>query len=109
MISITAEMGRDSVFSLTAEGHAGADRNEDGRDLVCCAVSTIFGTLANSCAQIDDVNTVYHSRHGYAHCVVTNIPDDLWAEINSRYQMAVDGLEALAMQYTQCLHVSVEN
>lgn len=107
MIRIIAEMGLDGSFTLTADGHARADRNEDGRDLVCCAVSTIMGVLANSCAQIEDVSTVYHSRHGYAHCAVTGIPEDLWAEINSRYQMAVDGLEALSVQYPQCLEVSV--
>lgn len=109
MINVTAALGRDGVFSLTADGHAGAPRNEDGRDLVCCAVSTIMGVLANSCAQIEDINTTYHTGNGYAQVVVNNISEEIWHEINSRYQMAVDGLEGLAVQYPQCLHVSVGN
>lgn len=101
--------GDAGEFSLTAEGHANADRNEDGRDLVCCAVSTVMGMLANSCARIEDVNTVYHSRSGYAHVAVCSIPVDLWAEINSRFQMVLDGLEALAEQYPECLTVEAAN
>lgn len=109
MIRVEAIMGTDGDFSLTAEGHAQADRNEDGRDLVCCAVSTVMGMLANSCALIEDVRTVYHSRSGYGQVTVTGIPDDLWAEINSRFQMAVDGLEALSVQYPKCLAVEAAN
>ena len=108
MIKVHAYMDAgDSAFSLSADGHADAQRNDDGRDLVCCAVSTIVGVLANSCALIEDVRTVYHSRKGHALVTVSGITDDLWAEINSRYQMAVDGLQALAVQYPECLCVKV--
>lgn len=106
MISIKAEMGTHCAFNLFAEGHAGAERNENDHDLVCCAVSTIMGVLANSCAMIEDVNTVYHTHSGYALVTVTRIPDDLWAEINSRFQMALDGLEALSAQYPTCIKVT---
>lgn len=109
MINIEAELGEDKVFYLMASGHANAERNEDGRDLVCCAVSTIMGVLANSCALIEEVRTVYHSRSGHAQVSVTDVPEKLRAEINSRFQMAVDGLEALAVQYPQCLWITVKN
>ena len=109
MINIEAELGEDKVFYLMASGHADAERNEDGRDLVCCAVSTFMGVLANSCALIEDVRTVYHSRSGHAQVSVTDVPERLRAEINSRFQMAVDGLEALAVQYPQCLWITVKS
>lgn len=107
MIIIDAQMKSD-YFALTADGHANAARNDDGRDLVCCAVSTIMGTLANSCALIDDVSTMYTTRSGYAHIFVNNC-GELWCEVCSRFQMAVDGLNALAAQYPQSLRVTVEN
>lgn len=109
MISIYAQMGRDETFCVSAHGHAKAARNEEDHDLVCCAVSTILCMLANSCALIGDVNTVYHASSGNALVTVTGIPDDLWAEINARFQMAVDGLTGLSIQYPQNLQVKVEN
>lgn len=106
MIKIHASLGNDEAFCLSAEGHAGAGRNEYDHDLVCCAVSTLMGTLANSCALIDGVNTVYHSTKGNALVTVTNITDDIWPEIASRFRMAMDGLQGLAIQYPNSLKVT---
>lgn len=109
MINIEATLGEDAAFSLTAEGHAHADRNEHDHDLVCCAVSTILCTLANSCVQLDDVNTVYHSKPGYGHVMVTNVTEALWGEVESRFRMALDGLEVLAMQYPACIKMQLSD
>lgn len=38
MTTITADR---ATKTLTVEGHAGAKRNEQGHDLVCCALSTL--------------------------------------------------------------------
>ena len=108
MIKIHASLGKEEAFMLSAEGHANAARNENDHDLVCCAVSTLFGTLANSCAMIEDINTVYHAASGNALVTVTNITDDLWAEVASRFRMATDGLQALAIQYPESLRVTEE-
>lgn len=93
---------------ISASGHAHAARNENDHDLVCCAVSTLLGTLANSCAQIEDVNVIYQTSSGNGLVTVVNIPVDLWAEIASRFRMAMDGLEVLAMQYPQSIKISME-
>lgn len=108
MITITANLGRDEVFSLTADGHAHGQRNENDHDLVCCAASTLLCTLANSCAQLDDVNVTYHARSGYGHVLVNNC-EELWDEVSSRFRMALDGLEGLAMQYPQSIRIDVDN
>ena len=105
MIHAKVTYGRGGAFSLTAEGHAHAARNENGRDLVCCAVSTIFGTLANSCTQLDGVNTTYHNKPGYGHIVVTGVPENLWGVVDARFQMAADGLAVLAIQYPDSIRV----
>lgn len=112
MIHIKVNMGYLNVFMLTAEGHANAERNEDGRDLVCCAVATIFGTLANSCKRLSYVETEYISQSGYGCVKVTGLDhstEDEWQQINARFQMAVDGLEAMAVQYPQCLWIAGKN
>lgn len=108
MITITANLGRDEVFSLTADGHANGQRNENDHDLVCCAASTILCMLANSCARLEDVNVTYHQRSGYGHVLVNNC-EELWGEVSSRFRMALDGLEGLAMQYPQCLRIVGDN
>ena len=106
MIIVRAEsMGKWDTFSISADGHANAARNEENHDLVCCAVSTLMGTLANSCARIEDVNTIYQSSHGHALVTVTNIPEEIWHEIASRFTMAMDGLEGLAEQYPDSLRI----
>lgn len=108
MIRIHASLGKDEAFCLSAEGHAGARRNEYDHDLVCCAVSTLMGTLANSCALIEDVNVVYHANSGNALVTVTKITEEIWPEIASRFRMALDGLQGLAMQYPGSLKVTEE-
>lgn len=107
MIVINAELGKDLAFTITADGHAHAQRNEEDHDLVCCAVSTIMCTLATSCANID-VNTVYHAGHGHATVTVTDCME-LWREVSARFQMAVDGLIALEHQYPQSIRMTVVN
>lgn len=108
MIVIHAELGRDLTFSISADGHAHAARNEEDHDLVCCAVSTIMCTLATSCANVEEVNTVYHTSSGHAMVTVTDCME-LWCEIAARFQMAVDGLMALGQQYPQSIRMTVEN
>lgn len=104
MTRIEAIIKAEDAYMLTADGHAGADRNEQDHDLVCAAISAIIQTLAISCAQIDEVSTVYHTSAGHATVCVTNY-DELEGEIQARFRMALDGLEALQRQYPQ--HVSV--
>lgn len=94
-------------FSLTARGHAEAARNEDGHDLVCCAVSTIIQTLGVSCASLMEVETVYHRADGFARILVTGT-EAHWEQLVPRFQMAIEGLTVLASQYPQHVSLSVE-
>ena len=103
MIQVKAYFGHN-VFSLLAEGHANAERNEDGRDLVCCAVSTIMTTLANSCTKLADVKTHYAPKSGYGKVYVT-APTHQRDAVEARFQMALDGLAVLAMQYPESIKI----
>lgn len=105
MINIAITIGEDA-YMLTADGHANAPRNDKDNDLVCCAVSTIVQTLAFSCAIMEDVCTVYHTSSGHAMVTVTRF-DELEGEITSRFQMAADGLTALAEQYPECIRLDL--
>lgn len=103
MISVKAYFGK-YVFSLLAEGHANAERNEDGRDLVCCAVATIMTTLANSCTKLEGVKTHYAPKSGYGKVFV--MADDEHRDgVEARFQMALDGLSVLAMQYPESIQM----
>lgn len=99
---------KPNSFSIVATGHANAPRNEDGRDLVCCAISTLMCTLANSCAQIMGPATVYHTKSGMAELTVANVmtaPD----EIKPRLQMLIDGFRVLEQQYPQNIRMTIED
>lgn len=99
---------KPNVVSITASGHAKAQRNEDGRDLVCCAISTLMCTMANSCAQLKGPATVYHTQSGLAELTITNIlsaPD----EVRPRLQMLLDGLQVLSVQYPQNIRLTIED
>lgn len=94
-------------FSLTARGHAGAARNENDHDLVCCAVSTIVQTLGVSCVSLLDVQTIYHQADGFAEILVTGT-EAHWDQLVPRFQMAIEGLTVLANQYPQHVSLTVE-
>lgn len=105
MIRVRADIEDGTYFSLYVEGHAQAERNDNDHDLVCCAVSTIVGALACSCMKIEDVNTTQHGGKGHAMVTVTGVHEEMWSEINARYQMALDALESLAAQYPRSLTI----
>ena len=97
---------KDEPFTLTADGHANAKRNELDHDLVCCQVATIVQTLGISCASLPDVNTRYRASSGSAEIVVTNT-EAHWDELVPRFAMAVDGLSVLAAQYPESVSLIV--
>ena len=103
MIQVKERWG-NNCFSLEAEGHANAERNEDGRDLVCCAVATIMTTLANSCTKLKCVDTHYAPKSGYGKVFV--MADDEHRDVvEARFRMALDGLTVLAMQYPESIKI----
>ena len=106
MTKIRVIRGANS-FTVIADGHACAPRNEDGRDLVCCSISCLLTTLANSCAQLDGVQTIYKATSGLAELHVSNTLVDP-AGIDGRRQMTVDGLTGLAQLYPQSIRMTVE-
>lgn len=108
MIEIKAEWKKEP-FVLTVNGHADAPRNEEGHDLICCAVSTIAQTLGISCVSLPCVNTRYHSikADGFEQILVTGT-EAHWDELVPRFQMAIEGLTVLAMQYPQHVHLTIE-
>lgn len=97
---------KTNSVTITAAGHAQAPRNEDGRDLVCCAISTLLTALANSCAQLEGPATIYHTTSGYAELTIHNV-QTLPDEIRARVQMLIDGLTVLSQQYPQNIRMTI--
>lgn len=91
-----------SEFEVTAEGHAEAQRVND-YDLVCCAISTLLGTLGNALLDMYNDNLLctppkIKQKSGYVH---------IKAEPKKEYEVIVKqvfksfmlGLEILSKQY----------
>ena len=95
MIEITYTKSKDE-FVLDMTGHAGS--NEPGKDLVCCAVSTLFFTLANRIGGISDEHSVlYKSGEGHidAHGKDTLEP----------FETILTGLTTLSEQYPEYITI----
>ena len=97
---------KPNCVTIVAAGHAKAPRNEDGRDLVCCAISTLMTALAISCSGLHGPATIYHTSDGYAELTVQNVQAAA-AEVNPKVQMLIDGLTVLSQQYPQNIRMTI--
>ena len=91
-------------LKVFAVGHAGAPRNEDGRDMVCCMVSTIVQTLLISCQELPGVIVDNRMDPGDVYMHIS-APDRQYIGVMHRMQMAEDGLQKLAEQYPDCVQM----
>ena len=83
---------KDNGFTMDINGHAGS--NEPGKDLVCCAVSTLFFTLANRIGGISDEHSVsYKAGEGHIEARGKNILEPL--------ETILAGLTTLSEQYPE--------
>lgn len=101
---------RRDMVDIVADGHANAPRNEDGRDLVCCAISTLMCAAANSLARVEGPRVMYHTlpETGHAELMVKGV-DNAPGEVWPRVQMLIDGLDVLSTQYPQSIRMTIEN
>ena len=84
-------------YGLIVDGHAGAPRNEQNHDLVCCAVSTLMQTLLYSASRqghmIDHDTTEGHME-------IRVHEDDTFDRMLAQTFMVVeDGLQMLVDAY----------
>ena len=100
MIEITFDPEK---LDLRITGHAGA--GEAGHDLVCCAVSTLFYTLAEcltDCSEMLEEEMIYEYEEGNGHIQCTPKARYL-AIIQRTYYTVLTGLHMLAKAYPQYL------
>jgi uncharacterized protein YsxB (DUF464 family) len=91
--------------TVIAAGHANAPRNEDGRDLVCCAVSTLVQTLIFSCQELPGVLVYHNVAPGDVYIKVSE-PDSATDGVKHRLMMLLDGLKHLEKQYPELIRVT---
>lgn len=91
--------------TVIATGHANAPRNEDGRDLVCCAVSTLVQTLIFTCQELPGT-LVYHTVAPGDVYIKVSEPDSATDGVKHRLRMLQDGLEHLEKQYPELIRVT---
>lgn len=90
--------------TVIATGHANAPRNEDGRDMVCCAVSTLVQTLIFSCQEMPGT-LVYHDVAPGDVSIQVSEPDSATCGVMHRLRMLLDGLRHLEKQYPELIRV----
>ena len=90
--------------TVIATGHANAERNDDGRDLVCCAASALIQALVVSCKQMSSVVVKDSISPGdvYIHISAS---EEQREGVASRMQMLLDAMTVLAAQYPMCIAI----
>lgn len=97
-------------FKVTIQGHAGAEKNAEGHDMVCCAVSTLVQTLSYSLKRLPDVSVRARMEKGDAELEVKktiSCPDSQWELATARTAMFMDGILLLVNQYPECIGYNV--
>lgn len=100
MIKVTHET---DTYGLSVSGHAGAQKNAEGHDLVCCAVSALMQTLlytASKSGQMLD----HETEDGYLRVAIT--PGQKFTrELQIMFRTVEDGIEMLAQAYPECIEI----
>ena len=93
-----------AVLDVEMHGHAGAERNAEGHDLVCCAASVLLQTLVYW-AQDGHMATVEGSiAKGDAH--VRLVPGNGWNErALTAFSVMRSGMEMLQKAYPECISI----
>ena len=98
MINVNIYVG-DGRYELCIDGHAGSA--ECGRDLVCCAVSTIAYTLLGYLANAKcDKSEHIESGKMLIRCVGGD-------NVSTAFDMAQIGLQQIAIKYPQYVRVTI--
>lgn len=90
------------TYEVTAKGHAMAD--EEGKDIVCAAVSTLMYTLADSLSQCQLMieEGTFESRVKKGDMMVKCTPkEDFIANIETIYWVILNGCNALVESYPE--------
>lgn len=100
MIKITHDQ---EGYGLEVSGHAGAEPNELGHDLVCCAVSTLMQTLLYAASKAGHMLD-HETEDGYLHVSIT--PGQRFTrELQAMFRTVEDGIEMLAQAYPECVEI----
>ncbi len=88
MINIIVTRDKEGfIWQYTVKGHAGYA--EAGKDLVCCAVSTVAYTGINALDELAGIKN-YNIKDGYMVC---SIPTDISPELKEKVKVIMDTIE----------------
>ncbi len=101
MIKARIKQDKD-YYAMTLDGHAGY--NNEGKDIVCAAVSTVFYSLVLMLSNCEGADVTYSDVPGNSNVVCKGTSE----EIMAAYKMARLTLLHLAKQYPQNIKIIVE-
>lgn len=100
MIKVTHEK---DVYGLSVSGHASAQKNAEGHDLVCCAVSALMQTLLYTASKSGHMLD-HETEDGYLRVAIT--PGQRFTrELQIMFRTVEDGIEMLAQAYPECIEM----
>jgi uncharacterized protein YsxB (DUF464 family) len=92
------------IWQVAIEGHAGFA--EEGRDIVCAAVSVTAYTAAGALEELAGLKNCYQEKHGY---MLISLPQDLTDEQKMTAKIILEttaiGLKQIEMGYKTYISV----
>ena len=96
MIKITFNRHNNDIKAIYASGHAGYEMNQNGHDLVCCAVSALLINTVNSIESLTDDLISSEEQDGLLIAVIKDNPKE---GTKLLIDSLILGLDGIAKQY----------
>ncbi|MFZ5988493.1 MAG: ribosomal-processing cysteine protease Prp [Bacillota bacterium] len=108
MIKISVVRDKEGfIWQYIVEGHAGFA--EEGKDLVCAAVSVVAFMGINALDELAGLKRNYGFEHGYMLCSVpTDIPEEKKEKVKTILETIVVGFKQIELTYEDYVSVLEE-
>lgn len=106
MINVRLERHCDKLVSFDIEGHAGFD--EEGRDIICSAISVLSGAIVNGITEVLKIKAPYDFKDGFLNLNLKNLSQDDIERSQVLMETMLITLKSLLVTYGDYINVNVE-
>lgn len=106
MINVKLERRCGKLVSFHIEGHAGFD--EEGRDIVCSAISVLSGAIVNGITEVLKIEAPYKIKDGFLSLDLRKLSQDDVERSQVLMETMHITLKSLLVTYGDYINVNVE-
>ena len=106
MINVKLERHCDKLISFEIKGHAGYD--EEGRDIICSAVSVLSGAIVNGITEVLKIEAPYDFKNGFLSLNLKDLSHDDIERSQVLMETMLITFKSLLVTYGDYINVNVE-